>query len=293
MYIGALEAGGTKMVVAITNENGVIYDTKRIPTTMPEETFAEIIGYFKECEKRVGKLDAIGVASFGPIGVDKNKANYGKILDTPKEGWAGFDILGCLKETFDIPIGIHTDVTGSALGEINFGSSKGIGSVAYITVGTGIGVGLVIDGKPVSGMLHPEAGHMLISPVDGDENNCVCPFHKNCLEGLASGPSIMKRYGISADKLTDNDKVWELEAEYLSTAIANLVLTVSPERVILGGGVMHQLKLFSIIRKKVLEKLNGYLKTPELSDIDSYIVPASLPDTQGILGCVVIAKAAI
>ncbi|MBQ8148610.1 MAG: ROK family protein [Lachnospiraceae bacterium] len=288
MRLGALEAGGTKMVCAIGDETGRIQEQISIPTTTPEETMPKIIAYFRDKD-----IDALGIAAFGPVDVKPKSPTYGSILDTPKLAWRNFSILNALKEAFDIPMGLDTDVNGSCLGEMTYGSAKGLDSVMYITIGTGIGAGIAIGGKLVHGMLHPEAGHILIAPVSGDENNSVCPYHKNCLEGLAAGPSIEKRWGTKAVNLVDKAEVWELESDYLAQAIVNFILTVSPQRIILGGGVMHQEQLFPLIRRKVIEKMNGYIRTPEMADMEHYIVPASLQGDQGIMGCVRLAELAL
>lgn len=288
MRLGALEAGGTKMVCAVGDETGTIYEQISIPTTTPEETMPRIIAYFQEKE-----MEALGVAAFGPVDVNPASPTYGSILDTPKLAWRNYSILHALQAAFPIPIGLDTDVNGSCLGEMTYGSAKGLDNVVYITIGTGIGAGIAIGGTLVHGMLHPEAGHILITPVKGDESNGVCPYHRNCLEGLAAGPSIEKRWGKKAAELTDRTEVWELESEYLAQAVMNFILTVSPQRIILGGGVMHQTQLFPLVRKKVLEKMNGYIRTKEMQDIDTYIVPASLQDNQGILGCIRLAELAL
>lgn len=288
MRLGALEAGGTKMVCAVGDETGTIYEQVSIPTTTPEETMPKIIAYFQDKE-----IEALGIAAFGPVDVNPASPTYGSILDTPKLPWRHYSILNTLKKAFPIPMGLDTDVNGSCLGEMTYGSAKGLNSVMYITIGTGIGAGIAIDGKLVHGMLHPEAGHILIAPTAGDETNCVCPYHKNCLEGLAAGPSIEKRWGGKAIDLAEREEVWELESDYLAQAIMNFILIVSPQRIILGGGVMHQLQLFPLIRQKVLEKMNGYIRTSEMKDMDTYIVPASLNDDQGILGCIRLAELAI
>jgi fructokinase len=291
MRLGALEAGGTKMVCAIGDETGKIYEQASIPTTTPEETMPQIIQYFQTKDAEA-KLDAIGIAAFGPVDVNPASKTYGTILDTPKLPWRQYSILGAMKEAFAIPMGLDTDVNGSCLGEMTYGTAKGLDSVLYLTIGTGIGAGIAIGGQLVHGMLHPEAGHILLEVKAGDEGHCVCPYHSNCLEGLAAGPSIEKRWGDKAVKLVGRDEVWELESDYLAQALMNFILTVSPQRIILGGGVMHQEQLFPLIRRKVVEKMNGYIRTPEMADMDTYIVPASLHDDQGILGCIRLAELA-
>lgn len=285
MLYGALEAGGTKMVLAIGNENGKIIEQRSIPTETPEITIPKIIDYFKEKD-----MVSLGIGSFGPIDLDKKSKTYGYITSTPKLAWVNYDIVGTIKKALNIPIGFDTDVNGSALGEATWGSTKGLDSSIYITIGTGVGVGVYINGSLLHGMLHPEAGHILLNKHPKDDFDGVCPYHPNCLEGLASGPSIEKRWGKKAIDLKDNLEVWELEAYYIAQAIVSYILTLSPHRIVLGGGVMHQEQLFPLIRKKVLELMNGYVKTPQLLDIDNYIVPAALNDNQGIMGCIQLAK---
>ena len=284
MKLGALEAGGTKMVCAVGDESGHIEEQVSIPTTTPEDTLPKIIDYFRD-----KGIEALGVASFGPIDPDPSSPTYGYITTTPKPGWRDYNLLGALKEVYDIPMGFDTDVNGSLLGEVTYGASKGITDAVYITIGTGVGGGIMSGGKLVHGMLHPELGHMLLVKHPEDTYKGHCPFHSNCLEGLASGPAIGERWGKPAAELAGDPKVWDMEAYYIAQALMTLILTLSPKRIILGGGVMHQEMLFPLIRKKVLEAMNGYLDTALLKDIDNYIVPASLHDDQGIMGCLKLA----
>ena len=284
MLYGALEAGGTKMVCALGDENGRILEQVSIPTVTPEETMPKIIEYFR------GKdIKALGVASFGPVDLDKASPTYGYITKTPKLAWADYNLVGALADALKVPIGFDTDVDGSLLGEVTWGAAKGLEDVAYITIGTGVGGGILSGGKVVHGMMHPEMGHVKVIPVPGDTYAGKCPFHGNCLEGMAAGPAIGDRWGAPANQLVDKPEVWEYEADYIAQAVVMLILTVSPKKVILGGGVMHQLQLFPLIRKKVAEKLNGYLVTKELEDLDSYIVPAGCNDDQGIMGAIKLA----
>ncbi len=281
MLIGALEAGGTKMVCAIGNEDGTILEQVSIPTTTPEETLPKIVAYFKD-----KGIKALGVAAFGPVDVKPESETYGYILDTPKLAWKHKDLLGILKKELEVPIGLDTDVNGSCLGEMTYGCAKGLDSVIYITIGTGVGVGVSVNGKLLHGMLHPEGGHILLERHPEDPEGGICPYHKNCLEGFASGPSIEKRWGKKAIELVDRPEVWELESYYIAQALTDYIMILSPQKIILGGGVMHQEQLFPLIRSKVKEMVNGYINTKELEDIDNYIVPASLNDDQGIMGCI-------
>lgn len=281
---GALETGGTKMVCAIGYADGTIIDRESIPTTTPSETIPKIIEYFKD-----KGICALGIGAFGPVDVNPESDSYGTILDTPKPGWGHFPLRDSIMKELKVPVNVDTDVNSACLGEMTFGCAKGLDDVVYITIGTGIGAGIAVGGKLVHGMCHPEAGHVLLNRVPGDDFAGTCPFHDNCMEGLASGPAIEGRFGKKGYELADNDEVWELEADYIAQGIMSLVFTVSPRKVILGGGVMHQEQLFPLIRKKLVEKINGYVRSPELDDIDNYIVPASLNDDQGIMGAIQLA----
>ena len=284
MLFGALEAGGTKMVCAIGNENGEILEQKSIPTTTPDETMPAILEYFKDKE-----IASIGIACFGPIDLNKNSETYGYITSTPKIPWRNYNIVGAVKDALKIPVGFDTDVNGSLLGEVTWGCAKGLTDAVYFTIGTGVGAGIMTNGKMLHGMLHPEAGHVKMVPRSGDTYKGKCPYHGTCFEGMAAGPAIEERWGAKAVQLADREEVWDLESYYIAQALMGIVLTLSPQKIILGGGVMHQKQLFSMIREKMLKELNGYIQAKELADIDNYIVPASLNDDQGIMGCIKLA----
>lgn len=288
MRLGALEAGGTKMVCAIGDEKGNIEERVSIPTKKPEETIPLLIDFFKQ-----RNIDALGIGCFGPLELNPKAEKYGYITTTTKLAWRNFDFLGSMKNALQCPVGFDTDVNGSVLGEVTFGQAKGKSCALYLTIGTGIGAGIYIEGKLLHGMLHPEAGHVLITRKETDIYEGKCPYHKNCLEGLASGPAIEGRYGKKATDLAEEEDVWDLEADYIAQALTGYILTLSPEIIILGGGVMHQMQLFPLIRKKVTEYLGGYVNTEELSDMEHYIVPASLHDDQGIMGCLELGRRAL
>ena len=288
MRLGALEAGGTKMVCAIGDEKGNIEERVSIPTKTPEETIPLLIDFFKQ-----RNIDALGIGCFGPLELNPKAEKYGYITTTTKLAWRNFDFLGSLKNALQCPVGFDTDVNGSVLGEVTFGQAKGKSCALYLTIGTGIGAGIYIEGKLLHGMLHPEAGHVLITRKETDIYEGKCPYHKNCLEGLASGPAIEGRYGKKATDLAEEEDVWDLEADYIAQALTGYILTLSPEIIILGGGVMHQMQLFPLIREKVTEYLGGYVNTEELSDMEHYIVPASLHDDQGIMGCLELGRRAL
>lgn len=281
MRIGALEAGGTKMVCAVGDENGQILERASIVTENPDKTMPEILEFFRQYT-----LDAIGIGTFGPVDLDRTSPTYGYITSTPKISWRNFNLLGSMKREFAVPIGLDTDVNASAIGEASYGITRGLDSSIYITVGTGIGVGVILDGKAVHGMQHPEAGHILLVRHPEDNYTGHCPYHPNCLEGLASGPAIEERFGVKAAELPGDSLAWEIESFYLAQALVDFTLVYSPKRIVLGGGVMHQKQLFPKIREKYREMLNHYVDTPYIKDLNNYIVPYSLDDNQGIMGCI-------
>ncbi|MDD7327940.1 MAG: ROK family protein [Lachnospiraceae bacterium] len=281
MRIGALEAGGTKMVCAIGDETGKIYEQESFPTVTPEETLPQLLDYFKG-----KKIEALGIACFGPIDLDRDSDTYGYITTTPKTAWMNTDIAGYFANGLNVPVGFDTDVNGSLLGEVTYGQAKGLGDAVYYTIGTGVGAGVMSGGKLVHGAMHPEAGHMLLRVREDDPMpEGICPFHGACLEGMAAGPSIEKRWGKKAIEMKDDARVWDLEAYYLAQCMVTTTLMLSPKIIILGGGVMHQTQLFPLVREKTRELLNGYIKNDTVNDMDHYIVPASLHDDQGIMGC--------
>lgn len=279
--IGALEAGGTKMVCAIGDENGNIFKQESIKTTTPQETIPQLLSWFEN-----EKIDALGIGCFGPVDLNKKSPSYGHITTTPKPGWKDCDVVGAFKK-FNVPIGFDLDVNASAIGEYTWGIGKGLDSIVYVTIGTGVGAGVIVDGKLLHGMIHPEAGHMLLTRHPDDLSyKGHCPYHSNCVEGLCAGPSLIDRWGKSGAELSDDAKVWEIEGYYLAQMCVDYAMCYSPQRIILGGGVMHQTQLFPIIRRNFKELLGGYLKSAEIDDLDNYIVVQSLDDKQGIMGAI-------
>jgi fructokinase len=282
---GALEAGGTKMVCAVGSEDGKILERISLPTQTPENTMPEMLAFFQ------GKnLAAIGIGCFGPVDLDRGSPTYGSILSTPKLSWRNFPIVQRFEQALGIPVGFDTDVNAAALGEAVWGCTRDVSTSVYITVGTGVGMGVIINGRPHHGMMHPEAGHIFMDrrPDDPLEQG-VCPYHANCLEGLASGPAIERRWGRKAQELADCDAVWELESYYIAQAVCDYIMVLSPERIILGGGVMHQPQMLPLVRREVHRQLHGYLQGKGLDDLDNYIVPVSLGDNQGVMGAVKLA----
>lgn len=284
MVFGGLEAGGTKMVCALGNGNGEILERVSIPTATPEETLPKLVEYFK------GKgLAALGIGCFGPIDLNRNSETYGYITTTPKLAWRNCDIVGTLKRTLCVPVGFDTDVNGSMLGEATWGCAKGLDTAIYITIGTGIGVGVMANGKLLHGMQHPEGGHILLKSHPEDTYRGKCPYHGTCLEGMAAGPAIEERWGKKGVELAGNPKVWEFESYYIAQALVNYIMILSPQKIIVGGGVMHQEHMLPLIHKKTVELLNGYICSREIDNISEYIVLPSLDDNQGVMGAVKLA----
>ena len=282
---GALEAGGTKMVCAVGDENGSILERISIPTGAPTDTMPPMIAFFKD-----KGISALGIACFGPIDPDKSSPTYGCITSTPKLAWQDFPIVAEFEKALGVPVGFDTDVNGSALGEATWGCTRDVRNSIYITIGTGVGVGVIIDGKPYHGMIHPEGGHvMLARRPDDPMRGSFCPFHQNCIEGLAAGPAIEKRWGAKGAELSDRPEVWELEAYYIGQAICDYIMMLSPQRIVVGGGVMHQPSLLPLIRGEVAAQMNGYIRGKGMEDLDSYIVGVSLNDNQGVMGAVKLA----
>ena len=288
---GGIEAGGTKFVCGIgTGPDDLT--TTQFPTTTPEATIAEAVGWFRE--RAGGRLEAVGVASFGPVDPDPDSPTFGYITSTPKAGWQNTDIAGAIRDALHVPVGFDTDVDGAALGEARWGAAQGLSDFMYLTVGTGIGGGAVANGRVLHGMLHPEMGHIRI-PHDlvRDPYPGGCPFHGDCLEGLASGPAMEARWGTKASNLRADHPAWELEAHYLALALASWVCTLSPKCILLGGGVMQQSQLFDLVRNELARLLNGYVRTEQiLSGLDRYVRPPLLGSHAGVLGALVLAEQA-
>jgi fructokinase len=257
-------------------------------TTKPEETLGRAVAFFKAHEP----FAALGIGTFGPCNLNPASPAYGCLSTSIKPGWKQANMLGAFRRTFDVPVVIDTDVNAAALGEYTWGAGQGLEMVLYLTVGTGIGGGGVIKGRTMHGLFHPEMGHIRLPRVPGDDSFAgVCPYHGDCLQGLASGPALEARWGKPAGELPPDHPAWRMEAHYLALAIHNYICTLSPNRVILGGGVMHQRHLFPLIREEVRRLLNGYIQLPMvLEKIDEYIVPPALGDRAGVLGAIALAK---
>jgi fructokinase len=273
---GAIEAGGTKFVCGVGTGPEDLR-TVRIATTSPNETVGQAIAYFRSQPR----LDAVGIGSFGPVDLHPNSPTFGHITSTPKAGWRDFDLGGEIRRALGVPTAFDTDVNAAALGELRWGAAQGISDFIYLTVGTGVGGGIVAHGRMLHGLVHPD-------PFPG-----ACPWHRDCLEGLASGPAMQARWGVPALELPLDHAAWDLEAHYLALALTTWVCTLSPKLIVIGGGVMQQPHLFPLIREKLAGLLNGYVRAPELlSGLDRYVVPPQLGSRSGVLGALALARQA-
>jgi fructokinase len=289
---GAVEAGGTKFVCALGECGGRLLAETSFPTTVPEETLARVADFFARAQARHGNAAAIGIGSFGPVHVRPDSPKYGRIAHTPKPHWQDADILGEIARSTGAPAAIDTDVNTALLGEVRRGAGAGCGDVVYVTVGTGIGAGLFVNGKIVYGFAHPEAGHVHVPKLAEDAAFAgACLFHADrCIEGLASGSALRARWGVDAASLPSEHPAWRMQTRYLAAFCVNLLVTCAPRRIIFGGGVMAQAHLFPRLRADVGELLNGYLDfETDGIDLDELIVPAQLGGRAGVIGALELA----
>jgi fructokinase len=280
--LGGIEAGGTKFVCSVGTADLTIVERVSFPTTTPDETMKLVIKFFKQYP-----IKAIGIGSFGPIDIHPESSTYGFITSTPKLAWRNYNFIGAIKQHFDIPIAWTTDVNAAAYGEYVAGSGQGLNSCIYYTIGTGIGAGAIQNGHFIEGYSHPEMGHTLVRRHPEDDYRGNCPYHHDCLEGMAAGPALEGRSGQKGQDLAENHKLWDLEAYYLAQAAYNTTLMLAPEIIIFGGGVMKQQHLLPKIHQAFEKLVNGYVKTPPLSE---YIVTPFLNDDPGTIGCLALAK---
>jgi fructokinase len=287
--LGAIEAGGTKFVCGIGTGPDDL-KTTQFPTSAPELTIQQAVDFFRE--EGGARLEAIGIGSFGPIDLHRSSATYGHVTSTPKPGWANYDLVGSITKRLDIPVWFDTDVNAALLGENTWGAAEGLTDAIYLTIGTGIGGGAMVFGKLLHGLIHPEMGHLrLPHDLARDPFPGVCPYHGDCLEGLACGPAMQARWGAPAGTLPSDHPAWALEAHYLALALVNLTVTLSPQRIVLGGGVMQQSHLFELIRRDFKSLMNNYLENDEVKDrLDRFIQPPGLPGRSGVLGALVLAS---
>jgi fructokinase len=295
MFIG-IEAGGTKFNCIIAEDPENILAEKRIATTDPEHTMQETIQFIHQTAAPSSqKIQAVGIGSFGPLDLDPASLNFGSITSTPKTAWKHFNIKKAFEDALHLPVVLDTDVNAAAYGEFLWGAGKGKKHILYLTIGTGIGGGFVMDGKPYHGMLHPEMGHIFLADhLHNDPFKGICPYHGNCFEGLASGPALQSHWGIEASQLEKDHPAWEQEAQLIALALCNYICILSPDIIILGGGVMQQIQLFPLIQKKVPEILNGYVQAEMITrNIAAYIVPPGLGSKSGVLGALALARLAV
>lgn len=282
--LGGIEAGGTKFVCAVGTSPVDILEEIRFPTGDPQATLSRAGEFFVQAQKKHGPIGALGIGSFGPVDLDKSSPSYGSITSTPKLRWAGTQVVQAF-DFLNVPIEFDTDTNAAALGEVVYGAGKGLDTLLYLTVGTGVGGGIIVNGKPIHGLVHPEVGHILLTPRSDDSFRGTCPFHGTCLEGMAAGPAIEQRWGTPGHQLPADHPAWDLEAYYLAQGLMSMVLTLSPQRIILGGGVMHQPQLFPLIRSYLKQMLAGYVDRKEiLEDNDTYIVFPQRENQAGITG---------
>lgn len=289
---GGVEAGGTKFVCVVGSSPDDILAETRFPTTLPETTLMQVVDFFRPfCASQ--QVAAIGVGSFGPLDLHPSSPTYGSITSTPKPGWRNTDLIGPLRRALEVEVALDTDVNAAAYAEYVWGAAAGTSSCLYLTVGTGIGGGYVVEGRAAHGLQHPEMGHIRV-PHDRDRDpfEGACPYHGDCLEGLAAGPAIQKRFGVRGEELDDSDAFWELEAEYLGAAIANYILILSPFRIVIGGGIMQRAFLLPRIRRQVQRYLAQYVAQPALGTaIEQYLVSPLLGPRSGVLGALALAVA--
>jgi len=282
---GALELGGTKTLVAVGTAPADLTEPLRIPTTDPEPTLTAAIEHLAR-----HRVDSVGVASFGPVELRPGHKSYGAVTTTPKPGWPMTDVLGIVSTGLDVPAAIDTDVNGAAIGEGKWGAAAGLTDFVYVTVGTGVGAGAVIDGKPLIAQGHPEMGHMTVVPAEGDDYAGRCPFHGGCLEGMASGPAIEDRFGPVGMRADDRPR--DLAAHYVAQGARNIVYALAPQRVIIGGGVSAMAGFHRRVRQELAEQLNGYPPITETGS-DDFIAPPGLGDLSGLAGALLLARAAL
>jgi fructokinase len=292
---GGIETGGTTFTCAIGSGPNDLVVEICLPTTTPGNTVERTVDFFRS-HARTHPVRAIGIGSFGPVDLDRESPTYGCITTTPKPGWSNTDLCGPIREALQVPVVLDTDVNAAAFGEYHWASGdRAVDPLLYLTVGTGIGLGAIVHGKPLHGLLHPEAGHMRV-PHDSvlDPFEGACPFHGDCWEGLASGHALDKRWGRRGEDLLPDHPAWELEAHYLGLGVANLIYCFSPRRLVIGGGVMQQPGLLERVRRETQASLRGYLRSPALTeDIDRLIVQPWLGSRSGVLGALALAALAL
>lgn len=293
ILLGGVEAGGTKFNCVVATGPDEVLVRERFPTTTPQETIDRTVAFFQSAAKRYGPIDAIGLASFGPVCLDPKAPEYGHITATPKPLWSHTDIRGGIQAALGVPVAFDTDVNGAARGEAALGAARGLSSYIYVTIGTGVGAGVVSNGYPVNGAMHPEIGHLLV-PRDFDNGDFPggCPFHGDCIEGLICGPSLEKRWGVPAEQLPADHEAWDIQAHYIALMCWNLTISYAPQRIIIGGGVMGQDHLFTKVRQRFAALMNNYPCSAAGRCLDAFIVPPQLGGSAGEVGAILMAQRA-
>lgn len=287
--LAGLELGGTKCIASLAEGRRIIAQ-ESVPTTSPDETLPALLRTLEDW----APFAALGIASFGPIGLQRSRPDYGFITSTPKRGWANTDVVGQFRDRFGVPIGFDTDVNAAALAEHRWGAAQGLSSNVYLTIGTGVGGGVVVEGRAVKGMLHPEMGHIRVRRDPADDFSGICPYHGDCLEGLISGPAIAARTGRPATELPYDHPVWTRVADELSQLLSTIVLMISPQRIAIGGGVaVGQPQLFALLRPRLAALLNGYVELVDEVSLPQLASPAGFGPAAGVMGAITLADAAL
>jgi len=293
MILGGIEAGGTKFVCLLADGAGTILAEARFPTRGPGETMGEVLGFFRSAAAGGIRPDAVGIGAFGPLELRPGD-RYGHIASTPKPGWSGADLVGPVRAALGVPVEIDTDVNAAALAEARWGAAQGLGSFVYMTVGTGIGAGALVDGRPIHGLVHPEMGHVSVPRQAGDDFPGICPFHGACFEGMASGPAMSARWGVPAQDLVGEarDRAVDLEARYLAEGLRNIVYALAPERIVIGGGVAEMPGLLPAVQARLVERLGGYPGLDEHA-AEGFLTAAGLGQMAGPRGTLALAEIAV
>ena len=287
--LGGVELGGTKVVCVAGTGPDDVHAEVEIPTRDPHATLAEVVSFFAR-----HPVEALGIASFGPVELRPVNPRWGAITRTPNPGWSGADVAGPLGRALTVPVAFDTDVNGAALGEGRWGAARGLTSFVYVTVGTGIGGGAVVGGRLVHGLVHPELGHVPVPRQPGDDFESACPFHRDCLEGMTSGPALAARFGVRLEEADDETRgeAAALASAYLASGLRALVYALAPERIVLGGGVASLPGLHDLIRAALRDELGGYPGLPEHDD-ECFVVAPELGARAGSLGALVLAESAL
>ncbi len=292
MILGGVEAGGTKFLCLVAERDGEILAQERFATREPAETMADVLAFFGRARSQGIAPEAIGIGTFGPVEL-RPGAGYGRIMPTPKPGWEGADLVGPLRDEFGVPVALDTDVNAAALGEARWGAARGLHTFVYMTVGTGIGAGALVAGLPIHGLVHPEMGHVSVPREPDDDFAGLCPFHGDCFEGMASGSAMAARWGRRAEEMDDltRARAVDLEARYLAAGVRNMVYTLAPERIVIGGGVVNMPGLLPALRARLGDLLGGY---PGLAEhaADEFVTVAGLGQQAGPRGTLVLAEMA-